>query len=346
MKRLRIKILFTLISPLLASAICYGGTIRDSIIALVPRDTAVYRYGYLELNQTNRALYDTILGSLIRFEANYDAPYQHHRCDLTGVSNSRNTTLVMNDLARLQNDIPELFILSSYIPRYDYTNYIYYARIGYLNTPENYLSNLLLFQTAYQECSQGITDSMSTYEKVLTLHDNYCRRTTYGDMTGADASTAKGSLINKRAVCEGIARGWLYLCQQADIPCIYVAGRLLSQGNHAWNYTMVDGKWYMMDVTADCSLITKPGHAGFLRGNDYQSEHYSLFYTDGSDANCNGVYQSLPTLSTRDYEPTSPTDFSSSISSTPSQFTKIMQNGRLLILGNGKQYTMQGEEVK
>jgi len=326
------------------SSVVTATTTHDSIVALVPRDTAVYRYGYLELNAQNRALYDTIVGSLIRFEANYYAPYQYHRCDLTGISNQSDFNWVKNALARVQNDIPELFILNSYIPRYDYQDYIYYARIGYLYTPSNYLQYLKQMRQAYEECAIGVTDSMSTYQKILTLHDNYCRRTTYGDMTGAEASTAKGSLINKRAICEGIARGWLYICQQAGIPCIYVAGQLLSQGNHAWNYTMVDGKWYMMDVTADCSLGIQPGHAGFLKGSTYQSAHYSLYYVGGIDANCNGVYQKLPTLETNDYDPNSVTT-ATPASATNQSVTprKIWVDGRLMILSEGRYYTTLGQ---
>lgn len=330
-------------------------TTKDSIVALVPHGTEVYRHGYMELNQADRAMYDSILGSLLRFDDNNYSPYYYHRCDLPIVPTNYSIYDLMNDLSRMYKDIPELFILSSTIPRQDYGTGMYYARIGYGNTPENYLLNLQQMKAAYQEVADSVTPGMTEYQKLKIIHDAYCRRTTYGDMTGADASTAKGALVNKRAVCEGLSRGFLYLCQQAGLKCIYISGMLLTSsatgtwGNHAWNYVQVDGKWYLMDITADCGLVGMGvGYEGFLRGQDYMSINYQLVNSDGGDPNCNGVYQALPQIEPTTYNPnTQPpvTSIDQASSQHSRTATKELRDGRIVITAGDRSYDALGRAL-
>lgn len=331
---------------ILLIALCLTlSVMADEVRSLVPRGTDVYRHGYMELNATDRALYDTILGSIIGFEANNYSAFYYHKCPLMGVDNMRNSQLVAKDMMRMYNDIPELYILASTVAMYDYSNYYYYARIGYQNTPASYLNDLKALRAAYDSCSQGLTAGMSEYEQIKLLHDNYCRYYTYGDMTGAQAGTAKGALINRRAVCQGIAYGWLYLCQQAGLKCIYVSGQLGST-NHSWNYIQVDGKWYLIDLTTDGGLVgVDVGYSAFLKGKTYLKDHYSLLNSDGNDPNCNGVYQSLPELADSDYVPQGATAIEPIASSPYVHGIKIMQNGQLLIQRDGKVYIATGQEL-
>jgi len=320
-------------------------TPTQQILQLVPRDSAVFRYGYMQLNSAKQAMYDTILGSVLRFEVNKPSAYTNNTCPLFGVSNTYNVFTLKDDIARMYNDIPELYLLSSTIPAYDYTRFFYYLRIGFSHSPASYLSDLQAFRAAYDSCAVGITPQMTDYEKLKTLHDAYCRRTSYGGMTSGDAGTARGALVNRKAVCEGIARGWLYICQQAGFKCIYVSGTQLPATNHAWNYIQLDGDWYMMDLTADCGLVgVDVGYAGFLRGGNYQLLHYSLLSTDGTDPNCNGVYQYLPVLHAADYERPTATSFDNVKDSAPA--SKILHNGQLLIVRDGKTYAVTGAEIR
>ena len=55
-------------------------------------------------------------------------------------------------------------------------------------------------------------------------------------------------------VCEGYARAFKVLCDEAGIPCVLVDGEAINSTNrpeaHMWNYVqMEDGKWYAVDVT-------------------------------------------------------------------------------------------------
>lgn len=277
----------------------------DKIAALIPSGVDVYRHGYNELNDEDKSLFNSIVKSLCHFEANNASPNYYHRCDLTGVPKERNIYTVMDDIHRIEHDVPEMYILSSYIPRTDYSTGEYYARVGYVNKPEKYLEELQKLNDIAKSILAPIKEGMSDYDKLKIIHDGFINWGDYGDMTGADAGNIRGALINKRAVCEGFARAGLFLCQKAGLKCIYVEGQLLTSttnntwGNHAWNFVQVNGKWYLMDLTTDGGFAGICGYTAFLRGQDYFSENYKLTYKDGS--NPNSIFKSLPTLEATTY---------------------------------------------
>lgn len=338
--------LFTCALLLLPSVVCTAQTTADSIRAMIPNGNQVFRYGYQESSAAQKQIYDDVLYTLCGFEANNYSQYYYHRCDLTCIPNTMTIQDVMHLLERMQRDIPELYILQSPIPRYDYETYVYYARISYTFTPEMYLDELHRLRLAADTILQAVTPDMSDYEKLLAMHDGFIAWGDYGDITGAWAGSIKGAILNKRAICEGFARAGVYLCQQIGIPCIYISGQLCTStqndewGNHAWNYVQLDGNWYLMDLTTDGAFPGICGYSAFLKGDPYLQENYRLTNTEGGDANLDGVYQSLPTLSATDYDPTTISDLDNAIYHTPC--TKRLHNGHLLICRDGILYTLDG----
>ncbi len=61
----------------------------------------------------------------------------------------------------------------------------------------------------------------------------------------AYAQTIVGALLKKTCICAGYAKTFVYLCRQAGIQALGVAG-----DNHAWNMVNLYGKWYEIDVDA------------------------------------------------------------------------------------------------
>lgn len=323
----------------------------ESISALIPRGEDVFRWGYSELNAQERQMYDTIVGSLIRFEANNASPYYYHSCYLTGVPNTIDIQQLISMLTRVSRDIPELYILSSSIPRYDYNTYSYYARIGYVNNPDKYLDELRALRLAADTILRDITPDMSDYEKLLKLHDGFIEWGDYGDMTGADAGNIRGALLNKRAICEGFAFAGLYLCQRVGIPCIFVEVQQVTStvnntwGNHALNYVKLDGQWYMMDLTADGGFPNIVGHVGFLRGQAHFDESYRLEDENGTPKNAI-AYNSLPTLSTDDYDPNATPPSALEQDWAHQQPRKLLINGHLVIRTDEGDYTATGQLIR
>jgi len=302
---------------LLLALVLSASVFAESPSDYVPKSGDVYRHGYGELTkETDKKMYNYVLSEFLNFKANATISDIHHKVYFNWEGHGLETP-AFNDLKHifslLDRDVPELFIMYSYIPGYDYTTYEAYGRVIKQNTPESYLGHLKDCESAYNSISKDITADMSEYEIALKLHDGFIDWADYGDMTGANAGNIRGALVNKKAVCEGFARAYLYLCQRAGLNCIYVTGSLKTKdnpetwGNHAWNYVQIDGTWYLVDTTADGGFPGVCGHVAFLKGQEYYKANYKVTYTDGSNGNVNDyTYKAIPEISKTDYEvPTS-----------------------------------------
>ncbi len=85
------------------------------------------------------------------------------------------------------------------------------------------------------------------YQKEKFLNDYICENTVYDEK--ADLSqTTYGCLINGRALCEGYARAFKLLCNEAGIRCDLIYG-FSENENHMWNCVNVAGKYSHVDVT-------------------------------------------------------------------------------------------------
>lgn len=73
----------------------------------------------------------------------------------------------------------------------------------------------------------------------------------------AHEMTALRVLHRRVAVCDGYAKLFKTLCDYAGIPCEVISGYAKChveknekfRTNHTWNAVMIDGKWYLLDVT-------------------------------------------------------------------------------------------------
>ena len=116
-----------------------------------------------------------------------------------------------------------------------------------------------------------------------------------------------GALINKITVCEGYARAFKAIMDDLEIPCLIACGTgINSTGateSHAWNYVMINEKWYAIDVTWDDPIIIGNGYVSrdvnyryYLKGS---REFFENHKEDGEIVgNTNFKY---PTLSVNDY---------------------------------------------
>ena len=64
-----------------------------------------------------------------------------------------------------------------------------------------------------------------------------------------------GVLLNGKAVCDGLARTFNFLCAMEGMQSMRVTGSF-SSALHAWNKVKVGGQWYNVDVTADAVHYT------------------------------------------------------------------------------------------
>jgi len=100
------------------------------------------------------------------------------------------------------------------------------------------------------ETSRSMTDE----QKVRKLHDWVCKKVNYAylpgtrkpDETWANASDSTIFMKNK-AICEGYARGFELLLQEAGIESYVVQ----IPSVHAWNIVKLNGQWYNIDTCHD-----------------------------------------------------------------------------------------------
>ena len=71
----------------------------------------------------------------------------------------------------------------------------------------------------------------------------------YGLQKGWQIGTAYGSIAGRHSICQGYSKGFLYLCQKANLWCETVDG--VSGGNfaHMWNIVKLDSGTYYLDIT-------------------------------------------------------------------------------------------------
>ena len=304
----------TALAPGTCQIIASEGSVSDTCsIAVVASSQSVYRHGYSQLSSEDRKAYEYMLSRIAAFEDNAsqygDVVYNRVYLDFASIGYSPTYDKVQRLTNLISKDVPEAYPLGSYIYRYDSVARQYYLRLIKSYTPEKYVSQMAaIYSTGSQMVSEATGES-SEYGMAKSLHDSLVRNANYGDMTGVDAGTIVGGLINGRIVCEGYSRTYLFLCQQAGLKAIYVVGALQTSSvndtwtNHAWNHVSIDGSWYMTDVTCDGGLVGSTiGYSNFMLGETSSKKIHSYLYTDGSDGNVSSIaYESLPELSQQDY---------------------------------------------
>ena len=112
------------------------------------------------------------------------------------------------------------------------------------------------------------------YEKVKAVYDYITVNIRYDSSDGNVAFSAYSALINRRAVCQGIAQLTYRLLMSAGVSCRIIPG-CGNNGNHAWNIAKVDGNYYYIDPTWDIGNYPD-SYSYFLRGSNDLDELDSL----------------------------------------------------------------------
>ena len=101
------------------------------------------------------------------------------------------------------------------------------------------------------------TDTDSDYMKAKKIYEWIVTNVTY-DNYGANNGTyteqyrcfyAEGALIDRYAVCDGMAKAYVIMCGIEGIPCIRIDGFSSSGSGHAWNQVKLGSSWYHVDPT-------------------------------------------------------------------------------------------------
>lgn len=170
-----------------------------------------------------------------------------------------------------------------------------------------------------------VSNSMTTYEKILSIYDYICMSSVY-DYWVVEQSTRSGfistdykcfyleSLLSdnqtKLAVCDGYSKTFSLLCNMENIDCYRVTGIAQTSGGlgaHAWNKVKLGDKWYVVDITwTEYSLMDEAvnvsgimysqnkyevlGHKYFLVNDSFVSENHFSYSNDADRTRFTNTY--------------------------------------------------------
>ena len=211
-------------------------------------------------------------------------------------------------------DITKMYLLT-HSTTYAFTGTTYEVSIG-PNDNEIYLNDnfdesaVYAADTKLKNIRKAILKNVEgdDIDKIQQIHDYLIENLEYDSTFSNDnIYNIYGALVNNNTVCEGYAKALKYLLDGAKIPSVIICGIAQnSKGkteNHAWNYVLLDGKWYAIDVTWDDPIIIGGGtlseeskYKYYLRGSD------SLFEDHQENGNVvKDVYFKYPKLNSEDY---------------------------------------------
>lgn len=96
---------------------------------------------------------------------------------------------------------------------------------------------------------EGIEPNMSQYDIVKYFHDYICENVVYDDKA-ENCNNIYGAFVNKRALCQGMAKAFSYLCGKVGIETLTITGDADGIA-HMWNMVKIGGEWYHIDPTYD-----------------------------------------------------------------------------------------------
>ncbi len=236
-------------------------------------DTGYYRHCYYELTAEEQAIYTVIIDSI------YDMP---ERIEIPEM----NTGNLNRIFTALSYDNPDLFCLGLNCKVYTEGLKTFFEPT-YSMTQEEYKKQQEELKTVVPVILKGAQGYSSLYEKELYIHDYIITNCSYVDPeNNPNANSVYGCLVQGKASCEGYSRAFQYLLNALNIDNRLITGESAEDGvnyiGHMWNYVVLEGNGYFVDVTWDDPKTSTQvlRHTFFnVTTNDILLEHRNLEQT-------------------------------------------------------------------
>ncbi|MCC8043133.1 MAG: hypothetical protein LIO69_06440 [Oscillospiraceae bacterium] len=196
-------------------------------------------YSYYQLTIEQQQLYDRLAAAMLDYEESVTFD------DSDGVTFDD----IHSVYQTIYNDEYRLYYISPTI------QYSQYASGNIFVMKFDYDFSFFTVQTMNMELEERMNDilsqlnsSMSDYEIVKFIHDTVIQSCTYSS-DNKRMNTVYGCLVDEKALCQGYARSFTYLCSEAGINSLVVLG--YANESHMWNMVEMDGEWYHIDLTWD-----------------------------------------------------------------------------------------------
>ncbi|MCQ2558575.1 MAG: hypothetical protein MJ135_05575 [Oscillospiraceae bacterium] len=101
------------------------------------------------------------------------------------------------------------------------------------------------------------TENMTDLEKEAWAYEHLIQ-SVFLSLRSPDCDNAYGALVSGKANSDGIAQAMKWLFEEMGGSCLYVNGQNGPNSVvHGWNVIQLDGKYYHLDVSADCRSSEK-----------------------------------------------------------------------------------------
>lgn len=289
--------------------------------------TARTRYFYNQLDNNSKILYDGILSNIESMKSGVaEVHYGDKFNDLLRQENGQKELgeYYQSAIEAFIYDNPEVFFLdptkmclnietTTRIGKKTYNVYIK-NNDGTTYLAKGFTSNEQINQIQLQieDIKHWVLEKIgnsSTEKKIRFIHDYLIENLNYDQtLSKENIYNLYGALINKECVCEGYAKAFKYLLDEAGVDNTIVIGIGTNTNgeteNHAWNYVAIDGKWYAVDVTWDDPILQGGITIPALYKNKYYLKGLQTIGKDhvskGQFSN-NGKIFAYPQLSVSDY---------------------------------------------
>lgn len=216
------------------------------------------RYYYERLNQREKKIYKAIYDGIMQFKDSVEVP---------GVDLNENTVGWIYHCVLWDN--PFIFSVGEYAMWHALDEDKKRIKMTVLcdaHSEKKYRKELE--DTVNKILGSPKLQKMSDFQKEVFVHDFIINNVEYDHTLGNNGAkiepyTAYGALVQKKAVCEGIAKATKLLLNLLDVKCIVVSGKYENTG-HAWNIVKLDDWEYNLDVTMDMGRVI---HHGMMRYN-------------------------------------------------------------------------------
>jgi hypothetical protein len=239
-------------------------TVFNNVLPL--RKTA-YKYYFTQLNDVQKSIYKSIYSGIASLDEEVIVP-------------SRPVNEVSKVLNCVLKDNPLIFYCSN---AFSYSNALY-KKQGKISFEYLYSRHDTKAQIAKIMDLLSAFDSVknkSEYEKVLAIHDYCLEHFQYDFADNSNSHTILGLILNKAAVCEGIAKFVKLAFDYLEMKSLVVDGSAMNSAigdafeAHTWNIVIINEKPYHLDVTFDMTIMDKTNRYDYfcLSDDDIKLDH-------------------------------------------------------------------------
>lgn len=192
------------------------------------------------LTPTEQDLYKVIVNGLIRFENIISVRHSTYECEV-----------LRRVIRAVHLDHPELFYVDFWQYRLVQNVFPAVTKIEFRLLLDRIVAesvtNTLSLRAA--ELRKKIEHKTSVEKQYYQVINRISKTITYVDSGSAFWDHTCAAVLRGTAVCEGIAKLFLYYCQRNQLPCAVVTGTL-NGSPHAWNMVETNAGIRYVDVTA------------------------------------------------------------------------------------------------